>query len=276
MKSLENLLDRNIFLMYKSGKSISSISKLYNCSRQTITRYLKKYDRFIPEKKPRQKKNIDINQLGKITKEMAYILGLIWTDGYLSSKNNSYTIGVKLLKTDIDELKLVFDKIGNYSYNNLKVKNRRETSSISFFSKEFYNFLFNLDFKNKSKESPDKLLLIIPDRFKPYFFRGIIDGDGYIGVKIGKGYQLSVSGTYDQNWNYLEKLFKKFEIKYSIERRISKKTNSISSCIVTYNYRDILKFLNYLYKGYKNDKIGLTRKYEKYLQIIELAKKKKQ
>ena len=83
---------------------------------------------------------------------MSYILGLIWTDGYMTDKNG-YAVGVKILKSDLSEVKFVFDAIGQYSYHDIKIKNRREAASAAFFSKEFYNFLFKLDFKNKSKAS---------------------------------------------------------------------------------------------------------------------------
>lgn len=144
--------------------------------------------------------------------------------------------------------------------------NRKPAVSVAFFSKEFYEFLIKMDYRSKSISSPDKILSIIPENLRLYFYRGVIDGDGYIGIKNGKGYQLTITGHYEQDWYYLEKVFKKYNIKYSIEKK--SKINSSVSRISIYNYTDILKFLTYVYTGYTSDGIGFNRKYKKYKEIL--------
>ena len=63
-------LDSKVIDLYKNGLSLSEISRKYNCSRQSITRYLIKYNEFNPENKIRQRTNIDKNQYKVLTKEM--------------------------------------------------------------------------------------------------------------------------------------------------------------------------------------------------------------
>lgn len=258
-------LDKYIISRYKNGESLLNISKSYKCSRQTITRYIKKYNEFKERVKPIQSTKIDISQIENMTKEMSYFLGLLWTDGYLSS-NNGYTIGIKILKDDMHEILSTIDNIGKYSYNDINSPNRRPATSVAFFSKEFYEFLIKMDYKSKSISSADKIISIIPENLRLYFYRGVIDGDGYIGIKNDNGYQLTITGHYDQDWKYIEDIFKKYNIKYSIEKK--SKPNSSASRISIFNYKDILNFLNYIYTGYDSDRIGFKRKHRKYKDIL--------
>jgi len=60
----------------------------------------------------------------------------------------------------------------------------------------------------------------------------------------------------------MENLFKKLNIKYSINKSISKVGKSSTICIR--NKQGCKSFLDYIYNGVETDKIGLTRKYQKY------------
>jgi DNA-binding transcriptional regulator WhiA len=264
-------LDSKVIDLYKNGLSLSEISRKYNCSRQSITRYLIKYNEFNPENKIRQRTNIDKNQYKVLTKEMVYFLGLLWSDGFLSkTKNGGYTVGLKLLETDMDKIKFIFDKLGPYSYRKLNLEGRKEVAILAYHSKDFFNFLLKNDYDKKSKDSADKILSIIPDSLKSYFFRGIIDGDGYIGIRNDNTFSLVIAGSYNQSWKYLEDLFKKFKLKYTVKNIITKKGHR-HSVISIFNFRDILIFLDYVYRVH--DGIYYPRKFEKYLKIKNLMKK---
>lgn len=220
-------------------------------------------------KKPTQNTKIDIDQTKNITKEMSYFLGLLWTDGYINSKNG-YSVFVKLISDDLLELTHIIDNIGKYACYKAEPVGRKPTLTIAFFSKDFYNFLKDLDYDKKSKSSADKVLSIIPENLKKYFFRGIIDGDGHISFRDRLSYVLTICSTYEQDWTYMQKTYDKFDIKYSIKR--VDRTNGRSSAINVYNYTDILKFLRYVYDGYEADRIGLPRKYDKYKLFLNKSK----
>ena len=102
-----------------------------------------------------------------------------------------------------------------------------------------------------------------------YFFRGIIDGDGCF--YNGKGLKLfSVTSSIEQDWKYLEDLFNSLNIEYKIRKKEHKnKTGNIShsSLIEVIGINRIIKIGNYIYNGFDLDKIGLKRKYDKYLSI---------
>ena len=69
---------------------------------------------------------------------------------------------------------------------------------------------------------------------------------------------MSLCGPADMNWEFIFNqfpYFKQYKTKYG-------------SRVITYSARNIYKFMNYLYpNGYDN--IGLRRKWDKYLVILE-------
>ena len=176
-----------------------------------------------------------------------------------------------MVEDDIINLKKTLDKIGKWHYNLMpKQKNSwQNTIRVSTNNKRIYEILYNFDFSNKSKMSPNKLLSNIPIELHNYFYLGIIDGDGcfyYKKLKNSITRQFSIASTYEQDWYYLEKLFNSLNIKFSIGRYRKKDGSSYSIIRVT-NKEGIHKIGNFIYKDIEN--IGLLRKYEKYLQLIE-------
>jgi hypothetical protein len=77
---------------------------------------------------------------------------------------------------------------------------------------------------------------------------------------------MSISSSYNQDWIYVETLFNELNIKYSI-KKIKREKSSYSIIRIT-NKKGIKNFGDYIYENYEIDKIGLSRKYEKYQQII--------
>jgi len=204
-------------------------------------------------------------------KEVAYFLGLLWSDGFLNKTKNSYGVGIAMSKDDVNNIKISLDKIGKWNYFEMKRKKTTWKDQIRFVTnnKRIYDFLVNNDYDKKSFISADKILLQIPKNLHPYFFRGLIDGDGcfyYKKATHSTMRQLSVASTYNQEWEYLEKLYKKLNVTYTIKRIMRKKS---SYSIVRISNKDgIEKIGNYIYSNYENDRIGFNRKYAKYQLII--------
>ncbi len=204
----------------------------------------------------------------EITNEIAYILGILWTDGYFNIEQKS--VGITILKEDMDDIESLFQNNGKwYSYLRER-KNRNKTASVSCYNPDFVKSLIYYDFGNKSTLSPLKIWNKIPDISKKFFFRGIIDGDGcfYLNIK-NSSHQFSIYSTYEQDWSLYEIILKELGCKVAINRHISKKKNSKSSSLRISNKKDIIKLINWLYEGFENDKIGLSRKYNKAKEIIK-------
>jgi hypothetical protein len=117
----------------------------------------------------------------------------------------------------------------------------------------------------KSLLEPTKILEKIPDDLKIYFWKGLFDGDGSVGLS-GRGAYFEIASTYDYEYLEIKKLFTTFEVvKFNIYRQISKK-NHKSSVIKIYG-KEILK-THPLFVDY-----GLERKNKKFIEIKEKYEK---
>jgi len=204
------------------------------------------------------------------TSEVAYLLGLIWADGWVYCNGYQNNISLEMVTDDIKHLRRIFLMTGTWTESCRTRKNRRQQSRISTNNKIIAQFLLNNDYKSKSEMAATKILSKIPENLICYWFRGLVDGDGcfYINKK-NKCYQFSIASSYDQDWSFVEELFIRFNICYSIQRRQQVQHGKIhkSSIIRITNKTDISKFGNYIYTNYPVDKIGLERKYKKYIKI---------
>jgi hypothetical protein len=200
------------------------------------------------------------------TPESVYILGLLWADGTIRKKTNGFSL--ECVKEDIDYFYPIFLTTGEYGLYTRERIGRRIQKIIVGCSLELSRFLKENDYTNKSIMSPDKILLIIPENLKRYFFLGWSDGDGNFYLQErGNGKkglnQYSISGSYKQNWNALIKKCEELNINYRIDRFITKLNHSYSSFRICRS-SDIIKFGDYLYKG---TEIGLKRKMNYFNRI---------
>lgn len=193
-----------------------------------------------------------------------YILGLLWADGHISPP---YGICLSTTYPDADYFIPLFLKTGKWkSYSWKPYKNTwKPPCKISTSNRPLVEFLIKNDYKSKSQESADKILSIIPNHLKHYWFRGLLDGDGCIKTSNKGSHGVSFSSSINQNWYYLETLCKNLEIPYHISKEHRETGNSSSFQI--YGIYRVIKFCEYIYNGYPKDNIGLKRKYDKFLQL---------
>lgn len=210
----------------------------------------------------------------KFTKELCYFLGYFWADGYLPKKYNGMVLEIST-KDSLD-IKTMLLKAYPFKFIERKKDNRKDcvrkgTTHIYLSDKSLKDFMLESDFNKKSFSNFEKIYSIIPKTLKKYFLRGYIDGDGCIYYNhIRYLYQFNISSCINQDWSSLEKIFKILEVKYTVTLREQKNSNnkiSKYSKIQLNRYKDIIKFLSIVYKGYEKDKIGLKRKYNKYIEI---------
>jgi hypothetical protein len=207
--------------------------------------------------KNKNKINTDLNN-----KFFCYVLGIIWSDGHVEKKRNRVLIS--LVDKDMENIKKIFDNTGkwNYLYVDNSKRNYKNQIRLDISDIDFYNFLIENKFTEKSFTSPDNLIDKIPKSNIKYFIRGVIDGDGcFYYSKKNYTRQLTISSTYSQDWTYLSKIFEQLGCKYEI-RKIENRYKS--SCIRITN-KDILTFGDYLY----DDFFGLDRKFNKFKEIKE-------
>lgn len=199
---------------------------------------------------------------------IAYILGLLWADGNIQTgKVNSISLASTF--PDGEYFIPLFLKTGKWrSYRYKSKHGYKDICKIS--TNNFYlaKFLSENDYNNKLK-SPETILSKLSDHLINYWFLGFLDGDGSIFYKKGSRYSITFSGAYDQNWVFLINLCQQLNIKYYISKFISKK-NHKSSVFGIANLSDVIKLGNFLYSNYQQDGIGLSRKYNKFLEILNI------
>lgn len=264
-----NYKDGTEFLITKLKRGRKSIIHKANRLGLFISKETKKKISGINSRKKRGKK--ENYRVGDITinidKYSAYVLGLLWTDGYIIKNRNS--VGISIIKDDMIDIKWIFEKTGNWYSQERKRENIKTSISLSAYNPNLYDKLIMLDYDKKSKVSPEKIYKLISDENIKYFFRGVIDGDGCFYVnKKNYTYQFSISSTYEQDWEFYINFFKCIGLDFSISRRIQN-SRSKSSIIRMCGRKKIEVMINWLYDGYEEDLIGLKRKYYKSLLFLK-------
>lgn len=205
----------------------------------------------------RLKTGIDWNQIDKFTPEMCYVLGLIWADGgvYRRSDISNGTVAIGVKPSDMRYFKPILDKVGRWSHRRTRKKKYggngyHYLSIASIYSVEFVDWLIEMGYVKKSFNSAEKILEAIPDNLRSYWILGLFDGDGSVG---NLSMDAHISSGYSQDWGYIEKVLRKLDIKYHINRYKSAYRGG-SDVVVTRT--SVLKFFDLIYCG----KLGLPRK----------------
>ncbi len=226
---------------------------------------------------PKPKINYIFNEdlIESPTEEFAYILGIIWGDGYLTKIGKGNRVGIAGVYADYINILPYLLKLGNWQYSLCSKQSkdgikRKPQIKYSFTNKIFKNFLVSKNYLNKKDQSCEAILDYLPLNLRKFWWRGFFDADGHCSFTIThnmyiKAANMNLTSSYAQNWSEIEKLSKQLGISnYSIYRSISKKghKNSQYRC---QQASEIFKFLNYIYDDYKN--IGFARKYINYIDL---------
>jgi hypothetical protein len=215
-----------------------------------------------------------LNLRGKINKKYSnfefrldnpkhiYLMGILWADGYLHNTLNRLELSI--VTEDFNDISNLFD-VNYWAVYHRNRKKRKPQTTIGLYREEVCGIFRNeYNYTEKSNECPN-FLDKIPVELLYYFIRGFFDGDGCFYIsKDNKQKQCYLAGTYNQDWSWVETIFKELDIKYSIKQKIQKENQKYS--VIYINKNSIETFGNYIYHNY--DSIGIKRKYEKFLKII--------
>jgi len=190
-------------LYFKQNKSLEDIAKEYGCSRIHISKIMKKYGlirrtrsmaRIEAIKKGKFEnfsyEDIDENFFGKWSSEMAWALGLLFTDGHIRANMVQFT------SVDIDLL----EKVKTLFQSSRPVQKRTQGYDKS---KHIYAFAFSHpkianDLRKlgmHEKKSLDMVLPNVPEEYMRHFIRGCWDGDGSVFLDKTKIVASYISGS---------------------------------------------------------------------------------
>lgn len=251
------------------------MERLDHLSKSQIVNYL--YKKRILLTKTSDKENNDVNLfINPTTANMCYFLGYLWADGYISRRKmrdgslKSYNIVLSLSEKDGPLVLETVESLARFTVTR-QTRGTSKVFTMIIHDVIIARYLESMDYTVKSIVSPSKILSTIPDDLKRYFWLGFLDGDGSIMANPKKGnIEISFSGTKDLDWSDLTNLLKDLRCNFNKQRRETEK-RSFSEISIR-NAPDAVHFGKYLYQSYKSDGIGLQRKYEKFLEILEMVK----
>lgn len=262
-----NLIDDFI----NKTKNTKELEKKYNITSTAICGLLHRRGFETNYYKIRAKK-YDINETffdNIDTEEKAYILGLLYADGYNHENRNS--VNLSLAEKD----KNILDKITQLiqptkplqfiemSKQNIKNQNQYRLVIANKHISQQLAKLGCMQAKTFKITFPEWL----QDNLIPHFIRGCFDGDGYIS-KNEKNPQISIVAT-EIFCNKLAEILKaKCDINCYIRTRHKERNNNIRTLGISGRLQ-IIRFLNFTYK---NANIFLDRKMELANNILNYTK----
>lgn len=291
--------EKLIELYVEKGMSLTDIGKLAGCTRVNVHYKLKKYgivarskvdartmaldkgkikttriDKFGNEEEVVfQKIRYNKNFFKGWSAEMAYVLGLIYTDGnlHIRKSKSGYELGILTFGQKDKELVEKFQKLMDCDAT-IRFKERRELENTT--AGELYYFsIGNNDIANdliKLGITPNKSLNMkfpeIPAAYFSDFVRGIFDGDGtvyfdgkYIRIKLLSGSHKFIKALNE----YLNKIgFPLMKIDYSHT------LNKPGAYFIRYNKENVVRnFFDYIYQDVP-EKIFYSRKHKIFIDFF--------
>lgn len=190
------------------------------------------------------------------TEKLAYVCGIVLSDGHVDC--NRHRVIIKMCDKDvINKIKEVSECTGNICIHHSVNK---DSYSIEFGMKVWLFFRNILEFDNH-KSYTAAYPKNIPNVYNNSFIRGIFDGDGWLYLKKSTGCPtVGIAGTL--------KIVSAIKNICGIQGSIYAKENIF---ILIYNGNFAINFLNYIYD---NASIYMDRKYDKYLNVLELKNRR--
>lgn len=276
MRKLDDLTrDKLIALYLTQNKSLEDIARIYNVSRTAVYKRLKKYGLV---QRSKSEARIEAQKQGKLPQgffdinedffstwsyEMAYVFGLIITDGCVSDSGV-----ISLCINDKDLLEVVKKALCS-EHKIVPSKHQRGLYYFHFAREKMVRDLGKLGVlprKSLTVQFP-----VVPQGFLPDFLRGVFDGDGSVFFDKRRGKFLLRSKFVSSSVDFINGLHSSLRFLGMPERKIYKqKTKNAWSYMFIYEHNDSIKLFNILYGNIK-DRLFLERKHAKFLEGIRQA-----
>jgi len=217
------------------------------------------------------------------TKEKAYWLGFIWSDGYVMKRERKngyeYALKLELAEIDISHLQKFVSfldsniPIHTYKYYGGYITEEGHSSVRVLINRKSigYNLYENFGIV-PNRKSIDKMIERVPLEFLKYFILGVFDADGSVtyynstdkdGV-VTKKSTIGICG-YEQLLTMINMHFIDNGLSETILKQ-TKRNKESEECCLSISFsgnQQVERILSYLYDG-TNDNMRLERKYNKF------------
>jgi hypothetical protein len=189
--------------------------------------------------------------------ELAYVTGLVTSDGHISKPPRKF-VDLEMCDRDVIENVKILTEYRNKILSKWDGDiNHSVSYYISFRGKKIWDFFINLGLDNS--KSKTAVMPIIPDQYMWSFLRGELDGDGGIYVDRGTYYpRVEISGT--------KALIESIMDYIGFNGSFYSKFGNITWC-ARYSGKNAMQLLYKMY-GDSNELTRMDRKYKKYLNIL--------
>lgn len=211
------------------------------------------------------KYSIDEGYFKKWSRQMAYVLGFSYADGCIYKTSLSWDIQ----KRDLNLL----EKINRTIVSNYPISVRKNSYRLRISNQIFINHAIKrglLPKKNIRKTLPK-----IPKYLIRHFVRGYLDGDGWIVIR--KDHNEVDVGFANGKSDFLESLERVFNNYLNITSgkvrkkiKITPKGFRAITYQLEYYSSNAVKVADWIYDNLTNKDLYLNRKYEKYLEAMNL------
>lgn len=266
---------------FENRRSVE-LGKEYKLSPTTVLSYIREIGFKIKEANYGRKRKYDFDEsfFEKInTEEKAYFLGLLYADGCVTNDN---TMVISLQEGDLSILERMKKEMkfeGPIYYTESrgprfskafnKIYNSKPMYAMAITSKKLGKDLIKLGCiprKSLKLKFPNKKQ--VPKRFIRHFIRGYFDGDGYVCIcKYKNKSQIRAGITSTKIFlRKIKIILKSIGIKASLkqEKAMLRSGNNITASIYPTSSVGVIKFLDWFYK---DAKVYLNRKYDRYISI---------
>ena len=186
---------RRVIMLYQRGHSQLYIEDALSMTRKTIRRILE--DNNIKRTSLEQtiyhhlESTLREDAFDVVDDDVAYWLGFMYADGYITNPNTHTSFGILLKESDVGHL----EKFKDFLKAPNKIYHRQdgEYGNVKIYigSQRLHAQLMRWGFTtNKSYDaSPPEVF-----KYNRHFWRGVVDGDGYLGVVNGM-WRIHLCGT---------------------------------------------------------------------------------
>lgn len=250
----EGYTDEMIMEMFNRGDKVSAIAELVGIGPRSIRNVVYKSGTTSIKKTRNRKYKVHEDFFKTWSNEMAYVLGLIASDGCVTKNPKGMNTQWQIIQSDKEFLKKILKTIGSTH----KITKDNRSTAYRFFigSVEMVDDLICLGIEpNKSKtiEMPR-----VPKQYISHFLRGIIDGDGWI---HHRGYTMNITSASPKFADSILNIFLSLRLNARIKSQISEGGTRIYRITVS-GKQDVLRLSDWLYEDC--EELYLPRKREAF------------